>query len=139
MISVGRSAWCTIALETLPRRIGRRPVSPRDPMAMMAASWRSAISTIVLHTGPLASTASGLALRRLLREANAVAGDALAEVRGGAIDFDEAEPAVGRAGGCEAAQCGRRFPDGHDQRIATAQNAARVLDHLLGILGSLVA
>src|SRR3954464_1829718 len=52
MISVGRSAWCTIALATLPRSIGRRPVSPRDPMTMVAASWRSAISTIVFHTGP---------------------------------------------------------------------------------------
>src|SRR4051794_1751797 len=61
MISVGRSAWCTIALETLPRNIGRRPVSPRDPMTMVAASWRSAISTIVFHTDPVASTATGFA------------------------------------------------------------------------------
>ena len=67
----------------------------------------------------------------LLRDANAVAGDALAEVGGGANDFDE--------GGCGTAQCGRRLPDGHDQRIATAQHAPSVLDRVLGILGSVVA
>ena len=75
----------------------------------------------------------------LLRDANAVPGDALAEVGGGAIAFDEAERAVGRAGGCGVAQCGRRLPDGHDQRIATAQQAPSVLDRVLGILGALVA
>ena len=34
----------TIALETLPSSSDRRPVSPREPMTMVAASWRSAMS-----------------------------------------------------------------------------------------------
>jgi hypothetical protein len=63
---------------------------------MMAASWRSAISTIVFpyRSGRLDGDRLGVKAC-LLRDASAVTGDALADVRGGAYDFDEVERAVG--------------------------------------------
>jgi len=57
MTSVGRSAWCSTAFDTLPSSIERKPVSPREPITIAAASWRSAVSTIVFQTGGVASIA----------------------------------------------------------------------------------
>ena len=127
MISVGRSAWCTTALETLPSSIARRPVSPRDPITIVAANSRSAISRIVFQTAPAASTAIGSA-RRLAPSRCARPRRRRGHRLGGrSIQLDEVDRA-GALGEAEAARRNGRLPDGHHERAPTHEQLARAVD-----------
>ena len=124
MTSVGRSAWCTTALETLPSSIERRPVSPREPMTIVAASWRSAISTIVFHTGPLASTATARPPGRRRARCEHLRRRRAAVLGGRAVELDEVDHRGGLAGEAQAAQAGGRLPHRHDERVPADEAAA---------------
>jgi glyceraldehyde 3-phosphate dehydrogenase len=63
MTSVGRSACCATALETLPSSSECSPVSPREPMTIVATLCSLASLRMIFHTAPVASVGSGSALR----------------------------------------------------------------------------
>ena len=81
---------------TFPISIERRPVSPREPITMVDASWRSAISRIVFQTGPVALTASGFGLHAgSSSDADALVDDAAAKLGGQPIELHVAEHVLG--------------------------------------------
>ena len=138
------AAWvgrrdATTALETLPSSIERRPVSPREPMTIVAASWRSASSRIVFQTGPVALTASGSAFRpaswakRTPSSATRPAFSAAARSSSATSTMLAVSPDQAKlprpASGCHTITTSALLP---------ANKLARALDRVPGVLGSVV-
>jgi hypothetical protein len=77
---------------------------------------------------------------RLLRDADALAGDATAVLSGRSIDLDEVDHVGGRARPSNAAQeVSERLPHGHDQRTPADEQGRCGLNGVPGILRAVVA
>ena len=74
-----------------------------------------------------------------MREADAFVRDAAGVLGTRAVELDEVDHACGLAPAGEAAEGGGWLPDGDHQRGPGGEQAARLLDGVLGVLRSVVA
>ena len=109
-------------------------------MTIAAASCASAVSTIVFQTGPVALIAIGFGVESgLRREADAFLRNAARVLGPRAVELDEVDHARGFASPGEAAEGSGCLPHRQHQCISGHEQAARSLDGLLSIRGSVEA
>jgi hypothetical protein len=107
---------------------------------MTAASSSAPMATMLCHTGPHSMRACGSKPASRANFAPPI-GHLARRLQARCVELgvDAREPADGVADGVERGEVARRFPHGEHDGSARRQEAARVLDRAVGVLGSVEA